>query len=60
MRLNEIKTLTGYIIAVVYFLIVIFVIILNIRSPILHIVIVSSIVIGVVLWFFYLWLVKYF
>ncbi|MBT5396592.1 hypothetical protein HOL21_00055 [Candidatus Woesearchaeota archaeon] len=58
--MNSIKTLTGYIIAVIYFLIAIIVIIASIKSPILPIVIVSSLIIGVVLWFFYIWLVKYF
>ncbi|GEM_PF-4583518 len=60
MQMNSIKTLTGYIIAVIYFLIAIIVIIASIKSPILPIVIVSSLIIGVVLWFFYIWLVKYF
>lgn len=60
MQHNSIKTLTGYIIAVVYFLIVLFIAILTFGGPVFKIAIGVSLVIGIVLWFFYLWLVKFF
>jgi len=60
MQSKGIKTLVGYILGVIYFLIAVTVIVSSIGSPVFKIVVPSVLVVGVVLWFFYMWLVKYF